>query len=194
MNTLWVHVTDVPGVCSGPVPMAPGMGFLVEDGRLRVPGPHPICLFSLQSLLPLLPAKERRIAEAPEEDWMWRVHDMQCPDPKGRVSWRIETRLPDPAQRADPSLPDPRSGDLLVEVEEVRGTCTAGMHAGRCVLARGSSLYIPDPFCLYALSAALPLLPALQRPLPEGDWLADEDAVICPDPAGNVVLRLRRVP
>ncbi len=48
-------------------------------------------------------------------------------------------------------------------------------------------------FCLYALQAALPLLPAKQRPLPEGDWLREDSQVVCPDPAGNVVLRIERV-
>ncbi|UCF09453.1 MAG: TIGR04076 family protein [Candidatus Bipolaricaulota bacterium] len=194
MNPLWIHVTEVTGVCTGSAPMAAGMGFVVEDGSLRVPGAHPICLFALQSLLPLLPAKERRIEEDPTEDWMWRVHAVQCPDPKGRVVWRIDPCVPDHVPTAYRRLPEPCAGDLLIEVEEVRGKCTSGMHPGGRLLARGSSLYIPEPFCLYALAAVLPLLPAVQRPLPEDDWLNRENRVICPDPAGNVVLGLHRVP
>jgi uncharacterized repeat protein (TIGR04076 family) len=193
MDTLWVHVTNVPGACTGPTPMTAGMGFIVENGTVRVPGAHPVCLFALQSLLPLLPAKERRIAEEPEEDWMWRVHDVQCPDPKGCVTWRIEARSSNPAQTPDQQLPEPCPGDLRIRVESVGGTCTSGMHPGTRLLARGSGLYIPEPFCLYALAAVLPLLPARQRPLTEGDWLATERHVICPDPAGNVLLELQLV-
>jgi carbon-monoxide dehydrogenase iron sulfur subunit len=44
----------------------------------------------LQSILPLLPAKERDIIESEEDDWMWRVHHAQCPDPDGRVIFKIE--------------------------------------------------------------------------------------------------------
>jgi uncharacterized repeat protein (TIGR04076 family) len=61
---------------------------------------------------------------------------------------------------------------------------------------RGGQLYIPPHrhFCLYALQATLPLLPAKQRPLEDGDWLKEESHVICPDPAGNVIMRIKRVP
>ena len=45
-------------------------------------------------------------------------------------------------------------------------------------------------FCLYALQAALPLLPAKQRALQEGDWLKEDCRILCPDPAGNVILRI----
>ena len=41
-----------------------------------------------------------------------------------------------------------------------------------------------------ALQAVLPLLPAKQRPLADGDWLKEDSHVICPDPAGNVILRI----
>lgn len=60
----------------------------------------------------------------------------------------------------------------------------------RCTLLRESSLYLPQPFCLYALQAVLPLLPAMQRELTPDDWMAKENVIVCPDPAGNVLLRL----
>ena len=41
--------------------------------------------------------------------------------------------------------------------------------------------------------AALPLLPAKQRPLEAGDWLKEDNHVICPDPAGNVIMRIERM-
>ena len=66
------------------------------------------------------------------------------------------------------------------------------MKPGDQFTLRKGRLYIqPDHhFCLYALQAALPLLPAKQRPLQDGDWLKDECRVLCPDPAGNVILHI----
>lgn len=190
MHELWVAVDRVGASCTAQVPMAPGAGFLVRNGRLSFPGGGPICLYALQSLLPLLPAKERTIAEEKCEDWMWRVDDAQCPDPNGRTTWRIErrpigtTRVP----LAEPATP--QAGDLRITVERVDGVCTAGMRPGHSALLRGSGLYLPQGFCLYALQSALPLLPAMQRPLAPNDWMTAQRSVICPDPRGNVVMTI----
>jgi uncharacterized repeat protein (TIGR04076 family) len=85
--------------------------------------------------------------------------------------------------------------NLRVGVHEVRGTCTSGMKPGDYCLLRSGRLYIPTGrhFCLYALQAAFPFLAAKQRPLPEGDWLNRTNWILCPDPAGNVILRIDRV-
>ena len=48
-------------------------------------------------------------------------------------------------------------------------------------------------FCLYALSAVLPLLPAKQRRLPAEDWLEQDSLVCCPDPEERVVMRIERL-
>jgi uncharacterized repeat protein (TIGR04076 family) len=82
--------------------------------------------------------------------------------------------------------------DLRVVVDEVRGKCTSGMQPGDSFFLRSGRLIIPPDrhFCLYALHAVLPLLPAKQRPLADGDWLKADSHVICPDPAGNVILRI----
>ena len=81
-------------------------------------------------------------------------------------------------------------------VEEVRGKCTSGMQPGDHFILRSGRLYIPADrhFCLYALQAVLPMLPAKQRPMAEGDWMASAQHVICPDPAGNVVMRIETWP
>jgi uncharacterized repeat protein (TIGR04076 family) len=192
MYELWVFVERVVGACTGSVPMSPGRGFLVRDGCLLFPEGGPVCLFALQSLLALLPAKERRVDESKDADWMWRTHTAQCPDPKGRVIWRLEQRPLGSTVIALSALPEPTAGDLEVRVEEVGGTCTSGMRPGNVALLRESSLYLPQPFCLYALSVTLPLLPAKQRALDPEDWMAGENAVICPDPKGNVLLRITR--
>jgi uncharacterized repeat protein (TIGR04076 family) len=209
--------------------MKAGDYFTVRDGDLRIPAGGYVCLWALQSLLPLLPAKERRIAEDPDEDWLWRVHHAQCPDPEGRVIWEIrklgmgESGISELGRRpavggdlglgalSDGSRSEPavdeigrasrgeagagQEGglrDLRVVVEEVRGKCTSGMRPGDHFALRSGRLTLPAErhFCLYALAAVLPMLPAKQRPLAEGDWLKGAERVICPDPAGNVVLRI----
>lgn len=193
MYELWVSVDRIVGACSGPVPMASGTGFAVRDGSLCFPGGGPICLYALQSLMPLLPAKERQIEEAETDDWLWRVASAQCPDPKGRIVWKIEQRAVGSTESAPAAILASEPGDLRIAVERVDGVCASGMAPGRYALLRGSSLYLSHPFCLYALQALVPLLPAMQRPLEPDDWMASENTVVCPDPAGNVVLRIDRV-
>ena len=53
---------------------------------------------------------------------------------------------------------------------------------------------LPDGghFCMYALQAVLPLLPAKQRKLPAGDWLERDDLVACPDPEERLIMRVVR--
>jgi len=202
MYELTVVVTKVLGTCSSEVPMKPGDYFTVCDGALRIPEGGHICLYALQSLMPVLTTKERRIGEKHSDDWVWRVHHVQCPDPAGRVIFHIvrsneKAKLPPytPSEPCPVPPTDPPLADLRVVVEEVRGKCTSGMQPGDGFLLRSGRLYIPAGrhFCLYALQATLPLLPAKQRAPLDGDWLARDNHIICPDPAGNVVLRIERV-
>ena len=201
MYELWIEVERVEGKCTGPVLMAPGTGFLVRNGSLVFPNGGPICLYALQSILPMIPAKERLTDDDPAADWMGRVHHVQCPDPKSRVLWRIQQRalgntdIYSPKLRGSetPKAPEGRPGDLRVTVERIEGRCNEGMCVGRTALVRRSSLYLPQPFCLYAMQAVLPLLPAMQRCLDPGDWMATENEVVCPDPLGNVILRIEKV-
>jgi len=199
MYELRIEVERVEGACTGPVPMIPGTGFRIRNGSLVFPGGGPICLYALQSILPMLPAKERLTDEDPDGDWITKVHHVQCPDPKGRTIWRIEQRPLRPTgteqkgHHAESRLPVPAAGDLRIWVERIEGRCLEGMRVGRTALLRGSSLYLAEPFCLYAMQAVLPLLPAMQRPLAPGDWMATENELICPDPLGNVILRIEAV-
>jgi uncharacterized repeat protein (TIGR04076 family) len=202
---LAIAVTKVLGTCTADPPMKPGDCFTVRDGDIRIPERGYVCLWALQSLLPVITPKEREILEENEDDWMWRVHHTQCPDPKGRVIFR-KTRLGEgatlpvfvpstPGQNPEGSAAGlPR--DLCVVVEEVGGTCTSGMRPGDHFLLRSGRVYMPSDrqFCLYALKATLPLLPAKQRQLREGDWLLEDSRIICPDPAGNVIMRIEQYP
>lgn len=60
---------------------------LVNSSELRLPNGKHFCIFALQSVLPLLPAKQRQL---PENDWLERDSLVCCPDPEERVIMRIE--------------------------------------------------------------------------------------------------------
>jgi uncharacterized repeat protein (TIGR04076 family) len=58
-----------------------------DSSRVSIPAGRHFCLYALQSVLPLLPAKQRRL---PDEDWLEQVSLVCCPDPEERVVMRIE--------------------------------------------------------------------------------------------------------
>ena len=60
---------------------------LTESSRIRIPAGKHFCLYALQSVAPLLPAKQRRLAD---EDWLEQDALVCCPDPDERVVMRIE--------------------------------------------------------------------------------------------------------
>jgi uncharacterized repeat protein (TIGR04076 family) len=210
MYALKISATKVMGTCTAAVPLVPGDYFTVTDGDIRIPEGKHICIWALHSLLPLITTKEREIAEDHAEDWLWRVHHAQCPDPEGRVIFKIEQQgkieeistdttpagIPEePWQELDTPLPGGLK-DVRVVVNEVRGKCTSGMQPGDYFSVHGGLIGIPPGrhFCLYALQAVLPFIAARQRTLQDGDWLKDVDDFICPDPAGNVIMRIETFP
>jgi uncharacterized repeat protein (TIGR04076 family) len=68
--------------------MRPGDYFeLVESSKLRIPEGSHFCAYALQAVLPLLPAKQRRL---PDEDWLEQESLVCCPDPDERLIMRIE--------------------------------------------------------------------------------------------------------
>jgi uncharacterized repeat protein (TIGR04076 family) len=85
--------------------------------------------------------------------------------------------------------------DLRVTVESIEGRSVCGLSVGDYFdLTNSSELHIPEGkhFCVYALAALLPLLPAKQRQLPEADWLERDSLACCPDPEERVVMRITR--
>jgi uncharacterized repeat protein (TIGR04076 family) len=60
---------------------------VTESSRVRLPEGKHFCLYALQSVLPLIPAKMRRL---PAEDWLEQDSLVACPDPDERVVMRIE--------------------------------------------------------------------------------------------------------
>ena len=60
---------------------------VTESSRVRIPEGKHFCLFAIQSVLPLLPAKMRRL---PEDDWLEQDNLVCCPDPEEGLVMRIE--------------------------------------------------------------------------------------------------------
>jgi uncharacterized repeat protein (TIGR04076 family) len=85
--------------------------------------------------------------------------------------------------------------DLAVVVEAIEGHCTCDMAVGDTVFLRGGKVSLPDgqSFCLYALQAAIPLLPAKQRRSHPADWMETDTRVVCPDPACRLIMRIDRI-
>ena len=85
--------------------------------------------------------------------------------------------------------------DLEIIVERIEGDCTCSMEVGDRFYLRSGKLSLPpgEDFCLYAIQATLPLLPAKQRQSHPADWMETDTKVVCPDPACRLIMRIDRI-
>lgn len=86
--------------------------------------------------------------------------------------------------------------DLRITVEAIEGRSVCGMQVGDYFeLTESSKLRIPADkhFCIYALSAVLPLLAAKQRELAADDWIERDTLIACPDPEERLIMRVERI-
>ena len=86
--------------------------------------------------------------------------------------------------------------DLRVTVHAIEGRSVCGLQVGDYFeVLESSKLRLPDGkhFCIYALGAVLPLLPARQRELDPNDWLERDVLVACPDPDERLIMRIERI-
>jgi uncharacterized repeat protein (TIGR04076 family) len=86
--------------------------------------------------------------------------------------------------------------DLRVTVEKIEGRSVCGLQIGDYFeLTESNKLRIPADkhFCIYALSAVLPLLAAKQRQMTANDWLESDSLVACPDPDERLIMRITRI-
>src|SRR5579884_1765965 len=67
--------------------MRVGDTFELRGSAITIPAGRHFCLYALQSVLPLLPAKQRDLQPG---DWMNIDSLVACPDPEERVIMRIE--------------------------------------------------------------------------------------------------------
>ena len=85
--------------------------------------------------------------------------------------------------------------NLRVTVDRIEGRSFCGMRVGDYFeLVNSAELRLPPGrhFCVWALQAVLPALPAKQRQLPAGDWLERDTLFCCPDPEEGLVMRIER--
>lgn len=86
--------------------------------------------------------------------------------------------------------------DLRVTVVAIEGRSVCGLHVGDYFeVTESNRLRIPADkhFCIYALSAVLPLLPAKQRELAANDWLERDTLIACPDPDERLIMKIERI-
>lgn len=86
--------------------------------------------------------------------------------------------------------------DLRVFVDRIEGRSVCGLKEGDYFeLKHSSRLTVPPDghFCIWALQAVLPFLAAKQRDIKDGDWLAGDIEVSCPDAAERVIMRIERL-
>ena len=83
MKDLKVIVKEIKGYCDT---MQEGDYFIVRGGQLSIPEGR-FCYWALNSILPLLPTKQRNVNEP--DDWMERTWLVECPDPNGQVIMEI---------------------------------------------------------------------------------------------------------
>lgn len=86
--------------------------------------------------------------------------------------------------------------DLRVTVERIEGRSVCGLAVGDYFdVTESSRVRIPEGrhFCLFAIQAVLPLLPAKMRRLADEDWLEQDSLVCCPDPEERLIMRIDRI-
>ena len=79
MQDLKIIVREIKGFCDT---IEVGDYFIVRGGKISIPEGH-FCYWALNAILPLLPAKQRKLDEP--GDWMEETRFVECPDPKGQV-------------------------------------------------------------------------------------------------------------
>lgn len=85
--------------------------------------------------------------------------------------------------------------NLRVSVDAIEGRSVCGMEVGDYFdLVDSAHLKIPEGrhFCIFALQAVLPMLPAKQRQLPADDWLELDSFACCPDPEERLIMKIER--
>ena len=87
MYKLKITVERIDGYCNQP--MLVGDCFFVDGGKIKVPDGKHICMWALQSMMPIFPLLQR--AESKKGDWTGKAGQLfVCPDPNGLVHYRIE--------------------------------------------------------------------------------------------------------
>jgi uncharacterized repeat protein (TIGR04076 family) len=107
MSRIKVTVERIDGYCNLPVQV--GNHFYVEGGsRLVVPEGQPVCIWALQSLMPIFPILSQR-DRLEDGHWVKKVAAFSCPDPDGLVRYRLDLE-DDPDDGGDERLAEEPGG------------------------------------------------------------------------------------
>ena len=87
MAMIKVTVERIDGHCN--LPMLVGDYFHIEGSKLKVPEGKHVCIWALQSMMPVFPAFSAK-DNLPDGHWIKTVKHFVCPDPKGGVLYRLE--------------------------------------------------------------------------------------------------------
>jgi carbon-monoxide dehydrogenase iron sulfur subunit len=87
MAKIKVSVERIDGYCN--LPMQVGNYFFVEDSKLYVPNGQYVCIWALQSMMPIFPILEER-DKLEDCHWVKKVKNFSCPDPDGLVQFRLD--------------------------------------------------------------------------------------------------------
>lgn len=92
MHRLKITVERIDGYCNQP--MMVGDYFIVDGGKIMIPDGKHMCMWALQSMMPIFPLLQR--AEPKKGDWTGKSGQVfVCPDPNGLVHYRIERIMAD---------------------------------------------------------------------------------------------------
>ena len=87
MSRIKVSVEKIDGYCN--LPMHVGDYFYIEDSKLYIPDGKFICIWALQSMMPVFPILGVR-NDLKKGHWVKKIKYFSCPDPKGLVQYRLE--------------------------------------------------------------------------------------------------------
>lgn len=87
MAKIKVSVERIDGYCN--LPMLVGDYFYLKNSRLYVPEGKYICMWALQSMMPVFPILNER-DKLDDGHWIKKVRYFTCPDPEGKVIYRLE--------------------------------------------------------------------------------------------------------
>ncbi|MFC1477382.1 TIGR04076 family protein [candidate division KSB1 bacterium] len=87
MSKIKVTVEKINGYCNLPVHV--GDYFYVDDSKLIIPDGKHVCIWALQSMMPVFPILNEK-HNLKKDHWVRKVETFSCPDPKGLVQYRVE--------------------------------------------------------------------------------------------------------
>ncbi len=87
MSKIKVTVERIDGCCDQP--MLVGDYFTLDGSKLYVPEGKHVCIWALQSMMPIFPVMSVK-DKLDDGHWIKKVKHFTCPDPKGKVLYRLE--------------------------------------------------------------------------------------------------------